>query len=231
MPFNRECKFCCRDIKPTLCITENLKDTEDDDTHDWLETLNDLIRSTIRHEELCKQRLERRKQERESIKTVMDDLLNVLTVKQQEWSKLSKEAKYYKDEVFKFKKRKQKEALKANDGTLQDEGEDFRICTGKRPYVWFAKNSEIDPALAKDEVCKCPETKQGAKQRNKNRNWIEGKCSSCSHILWKIWKYICSQCKSLVCTDCKDQCTKCFNFCCEKCECICGNLKVKLLRA
>ena len=71
------------------------------------------------------------------------------------------------------------------DGTLQDEGEDFRICTGKRPYVCFAKNSEIDPALAKDDTCKCPESKQIQNQRvrNKNRNWIEGKCVTCSHTL------------------------------------------------
>ena len=80
----------------------------------------------------------------------MEDIIKILTLKQVECKKLSEEAKYYKNEVYKIKKRKHKEALKTNDGTLQDEGDDFKICTGKRPYICFAKNSELDPALAKD---------------------------------------------------------------------------------
>lgn len=108
------------------------------------------------------------------MKAAIDQIVQVLTLKQSECIKLSEEAKYYKDEVFKIKKRKQKEQLKKNDGTLQDEGEDFRICTGKRPYICFAKNSEIDPALQKESKCKCPLENQNFKHRYKNRSWVEG---------------------------------------------------------
>ena len=162
----------------------------------------------------------------------MDDLLEVLTKKQAEWSRLKEEAKYYKDEVFKIKKRKQKEALKSNDGTLQDDyGDNFRICTGKRPYVCFAKNSEIDPLLAKENKWKWKDAKETQKLRSKNRDWIEGKCVACSHILWKICKYIWNGCKAILCPDCHTQCTKCFDFVCDKCECSWGSVKVKILRS
>jgi hypothetical protein len=160
----------------------------------------------------------------------MEDLSNVLKIKQSACQLLSKQAKYYNDEVYKIKKRKQKEALKKNDGTLQDEGDDFKICTGKRPYICFAKNSEIDPALQKETTCKCIDSKINQKQKAKNREWVEGKCSTCSHTLCKICRYDCSSCKAIICQDCYEQCTNCFNFCCEKCECLCGTLQIKLLR-
>ena len=224
-------------IKPTrksafikLDINSNEDTDSNEATHDCLQTLNDIIRTTIRNEQLCQKRLERRKEEQKGLKLIIDDLISVLEAKRSEWDKLEKDVKYYKDEVFKVKKRKQKEALKYNDGTLQEEGEDFRIWTGKRPYIWFAKNSEIDPILSKDNTWKCPSTKQSQKVRCKNKNWVDSKWTSWSHPLCKIWKYFCSQWSSIIWGDCKAQCSKWFSFWWEKWECIWGNLNIKILR-
>ena len=232
---NRSCQFWKSNISNKHILETNESNSNDETdsneaTHDCLEILNDMIRTTIRNEHLCEKRLERRKEEQKGLKIIIDDLISVLESKHSQWENLEKEVKYYKDEVFKVKKRKQKEALKNNDGTLQEEGEDFRICTGKRPYIWFAKNSEIDPILAKDNVWKCPSTRQSLKVRSKNKNWVDCKWTTWSHALCKIWKYFWSQWSSIICGDCKAQCPKWFNFWWEKWEWAWGNLNIKILR-
>ena len=77
------CEFCETKVKhndhdpanrePLSILNPNIKNNRNNaqsksPTHDCLYTLNDLIRTSIRHKELSNQRLERRMQERNNMK-------------------------------------------------------------------------------------------------------------------------------------------------------------------